>query len=108
MAALMVAAYFYFPLASSSLPFSSQSSVYVAVAAEEDGGEKIMLSGTLGGNSLKLKLGRPTHHPSLSKWPSDFLPHALALSPSVCLSHAYSETQAARFVLNEYCSVIDV
>lgn len=38
-----------------SLPFSSQSSVYVAAVAEEDGGEKIMLSGTLGGNSLKLK-----------------------------------------------------
>lgn len=38
-----------------SLPFSSQFSVYVTAVAEEDGGEKIMLSGTLGGNSLKLK-----------------------------------------------------
>ena len=53
----MVATHFSFLLTSPSLslPFSSQSSVYVAAVAEEDGGEKIMLSGTLGGNSLKLK-----------------------------------------------------
>lgn len=43
------------PHISLSLPVSSQSSVYVAAVAGEDGGEKIMLSGTLGGNSLKLK-----------------------------------------------------
>lgn len=51
----MVATYFSFLLTSLSLPVSSQSSVYMAAVAEEDGGEKIMLSGTLGGNSLKLK-----------------------------------------------------
>lgn len=40
---------------SAPLPFSSQPSVYVVAVAEEDGGEKIMLCGTLGENSLKLK-----------------------------------------------------
>lgn len=38
-----------------SLLISSQPSVYVATVAEEDGEEKIMLSGTPGGNGLKLK-----------------------------------------------------
>lgn len=42
------------PLLLASLPLSllisSQPSVYVATVAEEDGEEKIMLSGTPGGN----------------------------------------------------------
>lgn len=51
----MAATHFYFLLTSLSLPVSSESTVYVAAVAEEDGGKKIMLSGTLGANSLKLK-----------------------------------------------------
>lgn len=40
---------------SGHISVSSQSSVYIWVVAKEDGEEKIMLSGTLGGSSLKLK-----------------------------------------------------
>lgn len=40
---------------------SSQSSVYIWVVAKKDGEEKIMLSGTLGGSSLKLKWAWITH-----------------------------------------------
>lgn len=58
-----------------------------------------MLSGTLGGNSLKLKWARPTQHSIPPKT-------AFGLIFSLSLLHSEKETQAA-FVSHEYYSVID-
>lgn len=64
------------------LPFSSQLSVYALAVADKDGGEEIMLSGTLGGSVWNWNEDDPPTTVSFLKQPSDiFLSIRLSSPP---------------------------